>query len=70
MKLLEEISTIKKEIKILSTRLDKISQSNEEIKKLITKNNPDLNKKKSRRKISYIDWLDNERRMKNLISPY
>ncbi len=68
MKLEEEIKILKKQVKILNSRIIKINESNKELKKLISENELSSEKKKPKRRISYIDRLDLEKRMRNIIS--
>ncbi len=68
MKLEEEIKLLKKQVKILNSRIIKIDESNKQLKKLILGNELSSEKKKPKRRISYIDRLDLEKRMRNIIS--
>jgi hypothetical protein len=70
MKMLQEINSLKKEIKKLNLKLDKLNQSYIGLTKTKSKQISETPRKKDCRKLSYIEWLNNERRMKNLISPF
>ncbi len=70
MKISQEIINLKKEIKKLNSKLEKLNQTYEDLTKASSKQKIVIPKKKECRRLSYIEWLNNERRMKNLISPF
>lgn len=70
MKMSQEIINLKKEIKKLNLKIEKLSQSYEGFTKTASKQKVVIPKKRECRRLSYIEWLNNERRMKNLISPF
>ena len=64
----QEIRALKKEIKILNTKFEKLNQSYGEM--IFSKRNK-INKstdRRSDRKISYINWLNKERKLIDLES--
>lgn len=67
MNVLEEVNTLKKEVANLKTDLKKMNAVNKNLKKRIAKNEELSQKKKALRKVSYIDWLNNERKLSHLI---
>jgi hypothetical protein len=67
MNITQELNSLKKELRELNQCLKKLNQSNIRLKKMIQKQDEIIEKKKSRRSISHIDWLNNEKRMSNLI---
>lgn len=70
MKIHQEIDSLKKEIKKLNLKLEKLNQFYDNLSKEAQKQKTTIPKKRECRKLSYIEWLNNERRMKNLISPF
>ena len=69
MDITKEINSFKRELKMINQNMKKLNQTNEKLQKLILKQDGIIRKKRNNRKISYIDWVNNERRMKNLVSP-
>lgn len=63
----KEMNSLKKELNDFNLLLKKLNKNNEELKKIIKRQDQFIQKKKAQRKISYIDWLSNERRMNDLI---
>lgn len=69
MKVTQEINLLKKEIKSLKQQICKLNDSFEKLLKSGQTKNINIQKKKAIRRLSYIDWLNNERKMKDLIPP-
>jgi len=69
MKVTQEINLLKKEIKSLKQQVRKLNDSFEKLLKSGQTKNINIQKKKATRRLSYIDWLNNERKMKDLIPP-
>ncbi|MBK8550167.1 MAG: hypothetical protein IPL53_03570 [Ignavibacteria bacterium] len=67
MKNTKELNSLKKELNNFTLLLKQLNKNNEELKKIILKQDQFIQKKKAQRRISYIDWLSNERRINNLI---
>ena len=63
-----EMNSLKKELKELNINLKKLSRYNEELKKIIQKQDQFIERKKAHKRLSYIDWLSNERRINSLLS--
>ncbi|HMS34149.1 MAG TPA: hypothetical protein PKC91_08680 [Ignavibacteria bacterium] len=70
MKISQEIINLKKEIKKLNSKLEKLNQTYVDLTNTSSKQKIVVPKKRECRKLSYIEWLNNERRMKNLLSPF
>jgi ppGpp synthetase/RelA/SpoT-type nucleotidyltranferase len=69
MDITQELNSFKRELKELNQSLKKLNLSNERLKNLIKKQDEIIEKKNSRRKISHIEWLNNEKKMSDLIPP-
>lgn len=68
MNTIKEINSLRKELKELDLNVKKLSQINNELMKIVVRQDQYIQKKKAARKISYIEWLGNERRINNLLS--
>jgi len=68
MNIKNEMNSFKKELKEMNINLKKLRKYNEELRKIIQKQEQFIEKKKAQKRISYIDWLSNERRINGLIS--
>ena len=69
MKITQEINLLKKEIRSLKQQIGKLNDSYEKLLKREKTKTVNIQKKKASRRLSYIDWLNNERKMKDLIPP-
>lgn len=64
----KEMNSFKRELKELNLNLKKLSQINDELIKIVNRQDQFIQRKKAARKVSYIEWLSNERKINNLIS--
>ena len=69
MKITQEINLLKKEIRSLKQQISKLNDSYQKLLKGEKTKTLNIQKKKATRRLSYIDWLNNERKMKDLIPP-
>lgn len=64
-----EMMKLKKEIKLLNSRMKKIEKVIEKLKNMFNEKSKHSSKSRNRRRVvSYLHWLDNERKNRNLIS--
>ncbi|MEO8664469.1 MAG: hypothetical protein ABI462_03145 [Ignavibacteria bacterium] len=50
-------------------KIDRVSEHCQKKKRLISKKDMITMKRRTKRNLTYVSWLDNEHRMKNLIIP-
>lgn len=63
-----EITKIRKELKLLNSRLNKIQRAIDKMDLIIKEKLLKNQKRKSRSISNYVNWLENERMNRNLIS--
>ncbi|MEP7146359.1 MAG: hypothetical protein ABI792_05075 [bacterium] len=69
MKPIQNIPELKTKMNRLGLKVEKIPEAHRREKKQIKKKDLISMKRRAKRNLSYVSWLDNERRMINLITP-
>lgn len=62
----KEIKILKKELNAVNMKITRLTKSNEKLMKVLEKLEKHYESTRAKKRVSYIDWLENERRMKDL----
>lgn len=62
----KQIKILKKELSAVNMKITRLTKSYEKLMKVLEKLEKYYESTKAKKRVSYIDWLENERRMKDL----
>lgn len=69
MKPMEKTGLLKIDVNRVNAQLRITPQESKKKKRQLSKNDVNTMKRRTKRNLNYISWLDNEQRMKNPITP-